>query len=81
MGLKLGYQGQFEELAGKEFLHVFFKLVGFAFKPNSINITLIFNELTITEGKNGIESILELIHNILHETMPTGCFPAEFSHI
>jgi hypothetical protein len=44
-------------------------------------MTVIFNILTITDGKNEVEPILELIRNLLHETMPGGCFPTEFTHM
>jgi hypothetical protein len=44
-------------------------------------MTLIFNILTATEGKNEMESILELIRYLLHEIMPGGCFPTEFTHM
>jgi hypothetical protein len=44
-------------------------------------MTLIFNILTITEGKTEMEPILELIRYLLHEIMPGGCFPIEFTHM
>jgi hypothetical protein len=59
----------------------FLNLVGLTLKPVFINMTVIFKILTITKEKNEVEPILELMRNLLHETMPGGCFPTEFTHM